>query len=81
MESFDSKTSLSSIVDSDAFMVERSRSALAEGKARAVLERRTGHAIGDAEWSRIKTKLVEFCTILLGWEQDARGKQRKLKAS
>jgi len=51
--------------------IHRSETADAELSAREVLQLELGHSITDAEWQRIRTKLIEFATSLRTWDQPA----------
>jgi hypothetical protein len=43
---------------------------------RAALELRVGRALTDAEWAAARARLVEFVSILRGWEQKTTASRR-----
>ena len=43
-----------------------------EAAARAALEMRLGRAITDPEWAAARRRLLEFISILRGWDQQTR---------
>jgi hypothetical protein len=43
-----------------------------EGTARAALDSLSGRTLADADWAVAKDRLLEFFTILRGWERKAR---------
>jgi hypothetical protein len=49
-----------------------------EGAARAALESRVGRTLTDADWAVAKDRLLEFFTILRGWDRKARTVSRDL---
>lgn len=42
-----------------------------ENAAHGALESRAGRTLTDAEWAQTRAKLLEFITILRGWDQKA----------
>jgi len=42
-----------------------------ENAARGAFESRAGRKLTDAEWGQQRARLLEFVTILLGWDQKA----------
>jgi hypothetical protein len=49
-----------------------------EGAARAALDWRAGRSLTDADWAVAKDRLLEFFTILRGWDRRARTVSRDL---
>jgi hypothetical protein len=49
-----------------------------EGAARAALDSRAGRTLTDADWAVAKDRLLEFFTILRGWDRRARTVSRDL---
>jgi hypothetical protein len=49
-----------------------------EGAARAALDSRAGRTLTDADWAVAKDRLLDFLTILRGWDQKARMVSRDL---
>jgi hypothetical protein len=49
-----------------------------EGAARAALDSRAGRTLTDADWAVAKDRLLEFFTILRGWDRKARTVSRDL---
>ena len=49
-----------------------------EGAARAALDSCTGRTLTDADWAVAKDRLLEFFTILSGWDRSARTVSRDL---
>lgn len=49
-----------------------------ERKARRLLELRAGRTFDHAEWKRIRAKLMEFHSVLRGWEEQA-ATERQMK--
>jgi hypothetical protein len=41
----------------------------AEDTARATIESLAGRNLSDVEWARVRARLLEFVTILRGWEE------------
>lgn len=44
--------------------------------ARAALELHVGRSLTDAEWADARARLVEFVSILRGWERESVGPRR-----
>ena len=53
-----------------------------ESAARAAIESRAGRELSDAEWRRMRTKLLEFIRILRAWDQQVKmgDRSRQLKS-
>jgi hypothetical protein len=49
-----------------------------EGAARAALDSSAGRSLSDADWADAKDRLLEFFTVLRGWEEKARTGSRDL---
>jgi hypothetical protein len=49
-----------------------------EGAARAALDLRAGRALTDAQWAVAKDRLLDFLTILRGWDRRPRTVSRDL---
>ena len=49
-----------------------------EGAARAAFDSRAGRTLTDADWAVAKDRLLEFFTILRGWDRKARTVSRDL---
>ena len=49
-----------------------------EGAARAALDSRAGRTLTEADWAVAKDRLLEFFTILRGWDRKARTVSRDL---
>ena len=48
-----------------------------EADARAAIEQRLERKLTEEEWATIRSKLVEFATILIGWAQTAHSQSPK----
>ena len=49
-----------------------------EGAARAAFDSRAGRTLTDTDWAVAKDRLLEFFTILRGWDRKARTVSRDL---
>jgi hypothetical protein len=49
-----------------------------KGAARAAFDSRAGRTLTDADWAVAKDRLLEFFTILRGWDRKARTVSRDL---
>lgn len=51
-------------------------SAMLETVARKTMEQRTGAALDDETWKRMRRKLIEFYAILRHWDKQTEGHVR-----
>jgi hypothetical protein len=56
----------------------RPRASDLESAARAAIEMRAGRRLAEREWARARLRLLEFVTIIRGWEQKTKTRDSEL---